>query len=163
MNALIHFIVVLSACAQAFSAAPSPTDAKKPPQALARLEFNPGGGPWSGETPFQGASWSALEPGPGNDVMMMARAGLGDEFPVQTKAKETLFKVVLENGTDDHLILVITSDEGEQKVKVTRNKPAEVTVAGQKYDLAFPTQRVSAAVGERPSTNKATIWVIRKK
>src|SRR5687767_2102570 len=62
-------------------------EAPKPPppaQEAVRLKFVPAGGPWKGETPFQGASWTALSPGWAPGVLQLhARAGIGDRFPVQ--------------------------------------------------------------------------------
>jgi hypothetical protein len=125
--------------------------------------FAPGGGPWKGETPFQGASWSALGPGLEKGVLMLqARAGIGDKFPVQEKNGVTLFDVILENGTDDHLVLLIGSEEGEQKLKVARDKPSDLTVAGVKYRVMYPSLTVAAAKGEKPTTNKATIFIERR-
>ena len=143
------------------AAEPAPP-AKAVKQQLVRLEFNPGGGPWSGETPFQGASFSALGPGPGKDLFMQAHAGIGDRFPVQNKAGATLFEVVLENGLDDHLMVLVTGGDVDQKVRLSRDKGVEIAIAGAKYTLCFPTTRVAAAPGEHPSTNKAMIFVTQK-
>jgi hypothetical protein len=157
-------VLFLATCmhSQIFAAEPAPPAKVAPKQQLMRLEFNPGGGPWSGETAFQGASWSALGPGPGRDNFMQASAGLGDRFPVQDKHGVTHFEVIVENGVDDHLVVLITSADVEQRVRLPRDKPAKVTVAGNKYTLLFPTNRVAAAPGERPSTNKARIFITRE-
>ena len=128
-------------------------------QHLARVEFNPGGGPSRGEAAFQGASWSALGPGPGKGNFMQARAGIGDRFPVRNRAGVTLFEIELENGVDDHLVVQITGGDVDQKVRLPRDKRVEITIAGVKYALTYPTTQVAAEAGERPSTNKATIFV----
>jgi hypothetical protein len=154
-------VLALSLPLSIVAAEPAPP-AKAVKQQLVRLEFNPGGGPWSGETPFHGASWSALGPGPGKDLFMQAHAGIGDRFPVQNKAGATLFEVVLENGLDDHLVVLVTGGDVDQKVRLPRDKGVEITIAGAKYTLCFPTTRVGAAPGERPSTNKAMIFVTQK-
>jgi hypothetical protein len=166
MIVLLRLFLVLCACNQCMAdeaAKPAAVAGeRKSAQQLTREEFNPGGGPARGETGFQGASWSALGRGFADDIMMQARAGIGDKFPVAEKGKDPLFEVILENGTDDHLVLQIVSHERDQKVRVPRDKPVPITVAGSKYVLSFPTLRVAAAPGEHPSSNKVTIFVTRK-
>jgi hypothetical protein len=138
-------------------------DPAPPPRAagvLVPLVFDPSGGPWRGETAFQGASWGALTKSPfGKGLMLQAHAGLGDRFPVAMAGAEPLFHVVLENGLADHIVIVVVSDEGDQRIKLPRDKGVPVTVAGKKYTFSFPTLRVEAKAGEKPSTNKATIFV----
>jgi hypothetical protein len=165
MNALITPAVLLLVLCLHFQAraVEPPVPAKKVvKQQLMRLEFNPGGGPWKGEAAFQGASFTKLGPGLGRDNFMQARAGIGDRFPVQDKEDVTLFEVELENGLDDHLVVLITSGDVDQKVRLPRDKRVPITVAGSKYTLLFPTNQVAAAPGERPSTNKATIFVTKE-
>jgi hypothetical protein len=141
----------------------APVAKPAPAQVAVPLVFNPGGGAWRGETPFPGASWSALGPGIEKGVLMLqARAGIGDKFPVQKKEGAVLFEVTLENGTDDHLVLLIHSEDVDQKIKVTRNKAADFTVSGMKYQALFPKLRVAAAKGEKPTTNKATILLTHR-
>src|SRR5687767_14886420 len=110
---LVACLPLRSTSAPAVEPQKPPTEKNaKPDQVAVRLIFVPGGGPWKGEAPFQGASWSALGPGLQKGVLMLqARAGIGDKFPVQEKNGETLFDVILENGTDDHLVLLISSEE----------------------------------------------------
>jgi hypothetical protein len=152
--------ILLAHAPAAEPVAPAKAAGEKP-LAAARLEFNPGGGPWKGETPFQGASWTALGPGfgSGKGLTMQARAGVGDRFPVSHPQGPALFEIVLENGMDDHLVVLITSGEGEQKVRLPRDKKVEATVGGGKFTLLFPTSHVAAEPGTRPTTNKATIFV----
>lgn len=152
-------LLIVASCAAGDAKAP---EAKKPAKHLAPLVFVPNGGPWKGETPFQGASCTTLDTDAKAVFGLMARAGLGDEFPVQDKKGTILFEVRLENGTADHLSLVISSEEGEQKVRVPIDKGAEFSVRGEKYRVDFPTQTVEAGPGERPSTNKAMILIKRK-
>jgi hypothetical protein len=141
----------------------APVAKPAPAQIAAPLVFSPGGGPWKGETPFQGASWSALGPGIEKGVLMLqARAGIGDKFPVQKKEGTVLFEVTLENGTDDHLVLLIHSEDVDQRIKVTRNKATNFTVSGVKYQALFPKLTVAAAKGEKPTTNKATIMLTHR-
>jgi hypothetical protein len=141
----------------------TPVAKPAPAQVAVPLVFNPGGGAWKGETPFQGASWSALGPGIEEGVLMLhARAGIGDKFPVQKKEGAVLFEVTLENGTDDHLVLLIHSEDIELKIKVTRNKATDFTVSGIKYQALFPKLTVAAAKGDKPTTNKATIMLTHR-
>ena len=65
--------------------------------------------------------------------------------------------MTLENGTDDHLILLIHSEDIDQKIKVTRNQATDFIVSGIKYQALFPKLTVAAAKGEKPTTNKAMI------
>jgi hypothetical protein len=156
-------ILLISALAPTLAIEPEkPRETEKAGAAkvLVQLKFVPNGGPWKGETPFQGASWSALQPMfEKNTLTMQAHAGIGDKFPVEKKDGTKLFDVVLENGTDDHLVLGIYSEEEDQKIKVTRAKATDFTVAGAKYQAQFPRSRVMAEKGETPTTNKATIFV----
>ena len=140
-----------------------PSEKASPAQVAVPLVFNPGGGAWKGESPFQGASWSALGPGVEEGVLMLqARAGIGDKFPVKKQGGPTLFEVTLENGTNDHLVLVIHSEEIDQKIKITRNQSTEFKVSGIKYQALFPNLTVAAAKGEKPTTNKATIFLTHR-
>src|SRR5215204_3270949 len=129
---------ILWAPMMAAAAEPIPPKQEAKRQQLVRLEFNPGGGPWSGETPFQGASWHALGPGPGNGNSMQARAGIGDRFPVEDKGGTRHFEIELENGLDDHLVVLVIAGDVDQKVRLPRDKPVEITVAGAKYTVLYP-------------------------
>ena len=149
-------------CVPTLAAEPKSPKKEAKRQELVRLEFNPGGGPWSGESPFQGASWHAFGPGPGKGNIMQARAGIGDRFPVESKDGTKHFEVALENGLDDHLVVLVTAADVDQTVRLPRDKPVEITVAGAKYTLLYPTTRVAVATGERPTTNKAMIMVTQK-
>jgi hypothetical protein len=129
---------------------------------LERLRFVPGGGPWKGETASDGASWHNLRPGLTKGVLdMRGRAGLGDSFPVGVTDDTTLFTVKVVEGNDDQLTVEVNS-EGLQKVVLKRDKAEEVEVTGLKYKLLYPSTSVAAAPGEKPTTNKATIFVSRK-
>jgi hypothetical protein len=131
---------------------------------VARLQFDPNGKAWTGETAFKGASWTSLNPGLEKGVLMLqARAGVGDSFPVQEKSGKTLFTVKLAEGNDSRLVLEISAKEQEsRKVELARDKRAEVEISGTKYELLFPTTSVAAATDEKPSTNKATVIVTRR-
>ena len=126
------------------------------------LVFLPGGGPWKGEAPFQGASWTALKEDPASPFAMTARAGVGDRFPATDASGFTHFEVLLENGTADHLALRIISEEGEQKIRVPVDKSAEFKVRNTSWVAAFPTRQVMADAGTRPSTDKAMILIRRQ-
>jgi hypothetical protein len=93
---------------------------------------------------------------------MQARAGVGDRFPVGETDNATLFEVTVLEGDDERLVVEVRAKERTQRVELPRDKAAPVEVAGQKYELRFPTLSVAAAPDEKPSTNKATIHVIRR-
>ena len=155
---------IILACSSLTSAA-DPEAPKPPPpaQEAVRLKFVPGGGPWKGEAPFQGASWTALGPGWAPGVLQLhARAGIGDRFPVQEGDGVTICEVVLVAGNDDRLLVDVLSRDGPQKVELPRDKPAKVEVAGVTYQLLYPSTSVAAAKNEKPATNKATIFVSRR-
>ena len=120
--ATILGLLLLCAPVPAPAAEPIPPPKKEAKQQLVPLEFNPGGGPWVGETPFQGASWSALGPGPAKGSFMQARAGIGDRFPVQDKAGSTHFEIELENGVNDHLVVLVTAGDGQLAVWDARSE-----------------------------------------
>jgi hypothetical protein len=146
------------------------SDAKSPSSAvpekakavLERLRFVPEGGPWKGEAGFNGAAWHNLRPGLTKGVLdMTARAGIGDTFPVAEKDAETLFKVKLVAGNDEEITVEVLARK-TQKLLLKRDKTEEVEVEGLKYRLRYPSTSVEAAPGEKPSTNKARIFVSRK-
>jgi hypothetical protein len=142
-------------------AEPRATSEKAKP-VLERLRFVPDGGPWKGEAPFEGAAWHNLRPGLTRGVLqMIARAGVGDTFPVGERDDVIRFNVKLLHGNDDELTVEVRAKE-VQKVVLKRDKAKEVTIAGLKYRLLYPTSSVEAAPGEKPSTNKARIIVSRK-
>jgi hypothetical protein len=127
-----------------------------------KLRFVPEGGPWKGETPFKGASWSHLHDGLAKGTLHMhARAGIGDKFPVSHAKGPVLFEVVVVSGNDDRIAVEVHAGGNIHKLELPRDKKAEVEVGGVKYSLLFPTSSVSAAPGEKPSTNKATVFVTR--
>jgi hypothetical protein len=145
-------------------APPGTTAAEPAKEVSVRLRFLPGGGPWKGETPTRGASWTILRPGLTKGFMdMRARAGVGDTFPVEQVANTALFHVKLAAGNDDQLFLEVIFPNGEQrKVTVDRDKSGELEISGVTYRLSYPSSEVAAAPNEKPTTNKATIVVSRR-
>jgi hypothetical protein len=96
-------------------------------------------------------------------IDMRARAGVGDTFPVEQVANTALFHVKLAAGNDDQLFLEVLFPNGEQrKVTVNRDKSEELEISGATYRLSYPSAEVAAAPGEKPTTNKATIFVSRR-
>jgi hypothetical protein len=135
-----------------------------PAEGAARMRFVPGGPPAKGSSDYKGASYSALVPGPGKGVLwLQAHAGIGDTFPVRDKAGMTLFEVIVAEGDDDHLVLEVHSKEGSKKIDLARDKAGAVEVAGIKYVLSYPSISVGAAPGEKPTTNKAMLIVMRRR
>ena len=106
-----------------------------------------------------GASFSALRPGTGKDgeQFLQAWASVGDSFPVKDQAEKTRFTVVVKDGDDDHLVMEIRNDEAVQRIDVKRDKFAEVTVAGTRYILSYPSVSVSSA--DKATSNQAMIMV----
>jgi hypothetical protein len=128
-----------------------------------RMRFVPGGPPEKGAADFKGGSWTALVSGPEKGVLwLQAHAGVGDKFPVIDNRGVRLFEVALIDGDDKHVVLEIRSQEGAKKVALRRDKPGAVKVAGIKYDLLFPSITIGAAPGEKPTTNKAMLFVFAR-
>jgi|GEM_PF-4424887 len=152
------------AAAQEKKPAPSAAPDKSEPakSETVKLRFVPDGGPWKGETPFKGASWSQFRDGFTKGTFhMQARAGLGDKFPVAFPKGPDLFEVVVVSGNDEKIAVEVRAGDKVHKLELPRDKSAQVEVGEVKYSLLFPTSSVSAAPGEKPSTNKATIFVTR--
>jgi hypothetical protein len=108
------------------------------------------------------ADWTQLRQGPGKEpgrLFLMAHAGIGDAFPVQDSTGKTHFVVLVTEGDDSHLLLVVRSKEGSRAFNVLRDKPVPVVVTGGKYDLCFPTVESAAQAGSKPATDKAMIIV----
>jgi hypothetical protein len=101
----------------------------------------------------------AAEPEKKGTLQMQARAGIGDKFPVGPEKGSALFEVVVVSGNDDKIAVEVLAGGKTQKLELPRDKKAEVEVGGLKFSLLFPTSSVSAAPGEKPSTNKATVFV----
>lgn len=85
---------------------------------------------WSdGKVPVPtAADWSRLGPAPGRKpgvLFLMAHAGIGDTFPVQDGEGRTLFSVTVVDGNDDHLLTVVRSREGSQKIDLQRDKSVD--------------------------------------
>jgi len=109
-----------------------------------------------------GADWTPLGPGPGNEpgvLFLMAHAGIGDRIPVQDKGGRTHFVIIVAEGEDQYLLLVVHSKEGAQGFDVIRDNPMPVEVGGGRYELLYPTTRVGAAPDAMPTTDKPTIIV----
>jgi hypothetical protein len=106
-----------------------------------------------------GASFSALRPGPEKDggSFLQAWAGVGENFPVKDKTGVTLFEVTVLEGDDDHLVMQIRAKEETQKIDVKRDKSEPVTVAGIRYEVAYPSVSVSSA--DKTTSNQAMILV----
>lgn len=108
------------------------------------------------------ANWTRLGPGPGQEpgvLMVMAHAGLGDRFPVRDKDGRTHFVVIVADGDDQRLNLVIHSKEGVERFEVGRDTVVPVVVDGGQYELLFPTTSVAADADAKPSTDKPLIIV----
>ena len=109
-----------------------------------------------------GANWTALhqfsddEPGV---LMLMARAGIGDTFPIQEENLPKLFDVIVVAGDDDHLMLEVRSEEVLQRLDLRRDETLWVKVAGHKYSLAYPSVTVNS--DSQPTTDRAMILVHR--
>jgi hypothetical protein len=156
-------ITVAAEQAQPAKQAPD-RDSTKPAEGAGsvRLRFVPGGGPWKGEAPFDGASWTMLGPGPQKGVLWLkARAGIGHRFPVQEKDGVTLFEVRVTAGDDTNLVLEVRSKDGTQTLDLPRDQSKSVQIAGTTYQLRYPSNFVAGNATETPSTDKATIMVTR--
>lgn len=108
------------------------------------------------------ANWTRLGPGPGKDpgvLMVMAHAGIGDTFPVRDQSGQTHFAVIVADGDDQRLQLVVHSKEGAQEYQVWRDKPVTFVVGEGTYEFLFPTTTVAAAPDAAPSTDKPLIIV----
>lgn len=92
---------------------------------------------------------------------MQARAGIGDKFPVSIANGPVLFEVAVVSGNDEKITIEVLVAGKVHPLELPRDKAADVEVGGVKYSLQFPSSSVSAAPGEKPSTNKATIFVTR--
>jgi hypothetical protein len=89
----------------------------------------------------------------------MARAGIGDTFPVQAENLPKLFDVIVVAGDDDHLMLEVRSEEALQRLDLRRDETLWVKVTGHKYSLAYPSITVNS--DSQPTTDKAMILVHR--
>ena len=161
---LLFAAIVFVACSSNIIGAEPEKGAPAPPtaQQAVTLRFDPNGGAWAGETPFKGASWTKLGKGLHKGLWMRAVAGLGDTFPVQEKDGVTLFEVKVIEGNDDRLIVEVRANAESRRVTLPRDKKATVEIAGGTYELVFPTTRVAPrSENEKPTTNKATIFVSR--
>ena len=128
---------------------------------MRRVRFVPGSPPTSPLEASGSAVWTALRPFPEPDsdsLVLNAWAGVGDKFPVGTKGGATLFEVLLKDGDDERVSLEILSDHGSQTIEVQRDKPAQVEVAGVKYEFTYPTVGVGSTE-EKTTTNKAMLIV----
>ena len=93
--------------------------------------------------------------------MLQASAGLNDRFPIQEAGGNILFEVTLENGTDEHIALVVHGSEGDQRVRIPKEKTVAVKVGTETYQFTFPRTRVEADPAEHPTTNKAMVIITR--
>ena len=135
----------------------------KPSLVSVRMRFVPGGPPAKGSSDYEGASFTALGPGPAKGVLWcQAHAGVGDQFPVIDAQNVKLFDVRLAKGDDDHVVLEIRSKEGVKKIDLGRDERGSVKVAGIEYELLYPSVSVAGAPDEKPTTNKAMLMVTRR-
>jgi prepilin-type processing-associated H-X9-DG protein len=112
------------------------------------------------------ANWTRLGPDLAKEpgvLFLMAHAGIGDSFPVQDENGRTHFVVIVAEGDDQHLLLVLRSMEGSEGFEVRRDKPVSVVVGGSKYELIFPTTAVAAAANATPTTSQAMIIVKQRR
>ena len=109
-----------------------------------------------------GASWTALVPAPGEVGGMWARAfvRVGDRFPVHEQGKPVLFEAVVSGGNDDSFSLELRADNRSQWVTVPRDKPVPVRIAGDTYELSYPS--VYVAPDQKQTTDKAMLIVSRR-
>ncbi len=122
---------------------------------------------WSdGKVPVStGANWSRIGSGPGQEtgaLFLMAHAAIGDTFPVQDKQGRTFFVVIVADGDDDHLVIVVHSKEGSQRIDLRRDKSVSVQVGAGKYELSYPSVSVAATKSATPTTSKAMIIVTQR-
>jgi sialidase-1 len=135
-----------------------------PPQTV-RVRFVPGSPPSSPLESSDGAVWSALHPFPSRDseeISLMAHAGIGDKFPVRTQNGPLLFEVMLEEGDDNRLSLVILLQETSKTVEIERDKPVDVEISGVTYTFSYPSITM-AATEENATTNKAMVRISKKR
>lgn len=151
--ARVGVLVVVSAygCARHERTVPERT----PPGAVP-LRFLP-----SAEKRGGGAAVTALVPAPGRPgaLWLRADAGLGDAFPVREQGGPTLFEVAVVEGDDVRLVLEIRRGKDSRRLKVPRDVPAELKVAGATYQFCFPRCHVSSR--DWPVSSKALIMITR--
>lgn len=143
--------------------APSASPAASVKLESVRVRFVPGSLPMKGEASYEGASWTALVPGPQRGVLwLQAHAGIGDKFPVQSQAGETLFEVLLVKGNDDHVVLEVRSKEDSQSIDLVRDRVKSLKVGEIEYEFDYPSIYIGAAKNEKPTTPKAMLMVTRR-
>jgi len=114
--------------------------------------------PSSAQSP--GANWTALVPFPHEfgDRQVVARAGIGDTFPVHEPGGPVVFEVAVIGGDDEQLALEIrTAGSASKKITLRRNQTLTVPVASSRFEFSYPTLHVSP--GDPPTTNKAMIII----
>ena len=136
----------------------------------ARREVEAGGRIPAGTQPLRflasaeeggGAAVTALVPAPGRPgaLWVRATAGLGDTFPVREPGGPALFDVAVVEGDDLHLVLEVRTGGGARRVRVPRDVPKKLGVAGATYEFYYPRCHVSSE--DWPVTSKALIMVTR--
>jgi hypothetical protein len=93
-------------------------------------------------------------------LVAMIDIGLDESFPVVDEKGVTRFTVKMTEGDDKHLVLEVSTKDGSQKVGLVRDDPTEVTVAGTKYELRFPTTQVNS--NAKTTTDQAMIFVTQR-
>jgi hypothetical protein len=149
----ITWVVLASGCAS--------QDANK--QHAVRQRFDPAKGSAARDSSRDGASWTALVPlNDGTGVSrLMARAGIGERFPVKELDGRCLFEVLVVEGNDDRLFLQIHSVRRPQRIELVRDQPVRVQMGGSQFDLAYPSVTVGVARKARPISSQATLLIHR--
>jgi hypothetical protein len=128
---------------------------------MVRVRFVPGSEASSGLESGLGATFTELHPFPDKDsdrLVLHARAGIGDKFPVAATNGVVRFEVVLKDGNDDRVSLEILSKQGPQTIELRRDVSTPAEVMGIKYDFAFPS-----TYADKKTENKVMLLVSTKR
>ena len=101
------------------------------------------------------ASGSRLGAGPGGCAMI--DAGIDDTFPVQDKDGHILFDLVVIEACDAQFVVEVRSKDAPKTLDLQRDKPVTVQVAGNKYELLYPT--VYVTLGSKTTTSRVLLTV----
>jgi len=141
--AMLLAFAFIGFCTQTIRSEEPPADGPpQPPSLTHRVIFvpdkaHPGGG-----------SCMRLSPGPGpakpGSLFMMAHAGVGDDFPVQSPEGKTIFEIAMTDGADDRVVLEVrVSKDDKQKIELDRDKTITLTVGSHQYELYYPSVSVN--------------------